>query len=126
MKKNIIIAIFTFFMFGSVINFAQASSVMEPQWAEFCPPLYENAVFKPQKENSKKDMENNYWALRRAKFEKAVTECKVISKDSTELNACFMRVANLEKNKSAQRSEAKYERSVELNQKIRDGGYWWY
>lgn len=105
---------------------AKAESVLEPQWAEFCPPLYENAVFKPQKTNSKRDLENNYWALRKAKFEKSVMECKAYSKDSKDLTSCFSRVANIERNKSAQRSEAKYERTTEINQQMRDGGYWWY
>ena len=126
MRKYIILSLMLLSITGYSVNKADASSVLEPQWAEFCPPLYENVVFKPQKSNSKRDMENNYWALRRAKFEKSITECKVLSKDATELNACFMRVSNLEKNKNAQRAEAKYEKSVELNQQIRDGGYWWY
>lgn len=126
MKKIIVLGIFLFLITGYLSNKADAASVLEPQWAEFCPPLYENVVFKSQRSNSKRDMENNYWALRRAKFEKSITECKVISKDSSELNACFMRVANIEKNKNTQRSEAKYEKSVEIDQQIRDGGYWWY
>ena len=31
-----------------------------------------------------KNMENNYWALRKAKFDKSIAECKVISKTSSE------------------------------------------
>lgn len=106
--------------------FVLAESVTEPQWAEFCPPLYENAVFKPSKENSKRNLENNYWALRRVKFQKSIMECKTISKSQAELNVCYGRVANIEKNKTKQRSEAKYERNADLNTQIRDGGYWWY
>ena len=83
-------------------------NVMEPQWAEFCPPLYENAQFKPTKENSKRNLENNYWALRRAKFQKSIMECKTLSKTQSELNMCYGRVANIEKNKTKQRKEAKY------------------
>ena len=78
--KKIILLFAIFFSFFFVNTSANAVSVLEPQWAEFCPPLYENAVFKPAKENSKRDLENNYWALRKAKFEKSIMECKVISK----------------------------------------------
>jgi len=109
-----------------VINNAAQATVMEPQWSEFCPPLYENAVFKPAKENSKRNMENNYWALRRAKFEKSIVECKAISQNAQELGVCFSRVANIERNKSSQRKEARYEKNEDLNMQIRDGGYWWY
>ncbi len=126
MKKYIIFTFLLVYAFFFISKNAYASSVLEPQWAEFCPPLYENAVFKPQKANSKRDMENNYWALRKAKFDKSIMECKTLSKDVNQLNACFMRIANLERNKNTQRSEEKYEKSVELNQQIRDGGYWWY
>ena len=103
-----------------------AESVMEPQWAEFCPPLYENAEFKPAKENSKRNLENNYWALRRVKFQKAIMECKTLSKTPNELNLCYGRVANIEKNKTKQRKDAKYEHNSDLDRQIRDGGYWWY
>ena len=108
------------------IEFSFAQSVMEPQWAEFCPPLYENAVFIPAKENSKKNMENNYWALRKAKFDKSIAECKAYAKNSQELGICFNRVANLERNKNNQRIEAKIEKQEDLNTQIRDGGFWWY
>ena len=105
---------------------AKAESVTEPQWSEFCPPLYENAVFKKTKRNSKKNMENNYWALRKVKFQKSILECKVLSKNSGSLSECFSRVANLENNKTNQRTEAKNERNNDLNTEIQDGGYWWY
>ena len=96
---------------------------MEPQWAEFCPPLYENAVFKKaDKANSKRYMENNYWALRKAKFDKSIAECKAYAKDQHELNACFARVANLERNKTAQRAGAKQERNADLDREIFDSG----
>ena len=109
-----------------VVNSASQAAVMEPQWSEFCPPLYENAIFKPAKENSKRNMENNYWALRRAKFEKSIAECKAISQNAQELGVCYSRVANIEKNKSSQRKEAKYEKQDDINMQIRDGGYWWF
>lgn len=125
MKNKLIISII---MLSLVLpmSFVSAESVTEPQWAEFCPPLYENAVFKPAKENSKRNLENNYWALRRVKFQKSIMECKTISKTQAELNVCYGRVANIEKNKTKQRSDAKYERNSDLNTQIRDGGYWWY
>ncbi|MBQ7287840.1 MAG: hypothetical protein IJW73_08785 [Candidatus Gastranaerophilales bacterium] len=124
--KKIILLFAIFFSFFFVNTSANAVSVLEPQWAEFCPPLYENAVFKPAKENSKRDLENNYWALRKAKFEKSIMECKVISKTPAELNQCYGRVANLEKNKTQQKREAKYERNDDLHLQIMDGGHWWY
>ncbi|MBQ9246426.1 hypothetical protein IJ182_09190 [bacterium] len=126
MKKYIILSLFVLAFIGISADSAKAESVIEPQWAEFCPPLYENAVFKPAKENSKRNMENNYWALRKAKFEKSITECKVISKTQSELGMCYSRVANLERNKNNQRKEAQYEKNDKINQQIRDGGYWWY
>lgn len=126
MKKILLIIAFIFVACNVTVNSAQADSVLEPQWAEFCPPLYENVVFKPAKPNSKRDMENNYWALRKAKFDKSIAECKAMAKSSEELGVCFSRVANLEKNKSNQRSVAKQEKNSDLNMQIRDGGYWWY
>lgn len=126
MKKLIFLFALLFFSVGFSITKAYAESVIEPQWSEFCPPLYENVVFKPAKANSKRNMENNYWALRKAKFDKSVAECKVISKNDSELGACFGRVVNLERNKTAQRTQSKYESNAEVNMQIRDGGYWWY
>lgn len=126
MKKLLLLSALFLMTVGFSVSRANAESVIEPQWAEFCPPLYENVVFKPSKANSKRNMENNYWALRKAKFDKSVAECKVISKNDKELGACFGRVANLERNKSAQRSQAKAEANAEINSQIRDGGYWWY
>lgn len=123
-NKPIIIVILLCFIIP--MPFVLAESVTEPQWAEFCPPLYENAVFKPAKENSKRNLENNYWALRRVKFQKSIMECKTISKTQAELNVCYGRVANIEKNKTKQRNDAKYEKNADLNTQIRDGGYWWY
>jgi len=125
MKKTII-TLTLLLGFIAPMPLTMAESVLEPQWAEFCPPLYENAVFKPAKENSKRNLENNYWALRRVKFQKSIMECKTLSKSQAELNACFGRVANIEKNKTKQRKDAKYERNDDLNMQIRDGGYWWY
>ena len=95
--KKYFIMIAILFGFIVPINFVNASSVLEPQWAEFCPPLYENAVYKPAKENSKRNLENNYWALRRVKFQKAIMECKTISKTQADLNMGYGRVANIEK-----------------------------
>ena len=126
MKKYIFAILFLISIMCFAVQTSEAASVLEPQWAEFCPPLYENVVFKPARANSKRDMENNYWALRKAKFDKSIAECKVISKNANELGACFSRVANLERNKTNQRNEAKYERNAEINQQIQDGGYWWY
>jgi len=126
MKKIYLLSALALILCSTNINIATAESVLEPQWAEFCPPLYENVVFKPQRENSKRDMENNYWALRKAKFEKSIMECKVISKTPEALGACYGRIVNIEKNKTAQRTEAKYEKYTETDQQIRDGGYWWY
>ena len=99
--KKLILAVFILFIANSLSNQSLAESVLEPQWAEFCPPLYENVVFKPAKENSKRNMENNYWALRKAKFDKSIAECKAFSKNSAELGVCYSRVANLEKNKKS-------------------------
>ena len=124
--KRYFIMIAILFGFIVPINFVNASSVLEPQWAEFCPPLYENAVYKPAKENSKRNLENNYWALRRVKFQKAIMECKTISKTQADLNMCYGRVANIEKNKTKQRKDAKYEYNSDQDRQIRDGGYWWY
>ena len=124
MKKTIILTMLFGLLVSPMTVFAE--NVMEPQWAEFCPPLYENAQFKPTKENSKRNLENNYWALRRAKFQKSIMECKTLSKTQSELNLCYGRVANIEKNKTKQRKEAKYERNSDLDRQIRDGGYWWY
>ena len=71
-------------------------------------------------------MENNYWALRKVKFEKSVAECKAYSKTSSELGACYSRIVNLENNKNKQRGDAKYEKQMDERNQIRDGGYWWY
>ena len=71
-------------------------------------------------------MENNYWALRKVKFEKSVAECKAYSKTSAELGACYSRIVNLENNKNKQRGDAKYEKQMDERNQIRDGGYWWY
>lgn len=123
MKKLLYLLVFAFaFNLIPVIS-VSAESIMEPQWSEFCPPLYENAVFKKaDKSNSKRYMENNYWALRKAKFEKSIAECKAYAKDQVELNTCFSRVANLERNKTAQRSGAKQERNADLDREIFDSG----
>ena len=126
MKKNLIISLLAIASFFVIQNCANAENVLEPQWAEFCPPLYENAVFKPAKENSKRNMENNYWALRKVKFEKSIAECKAYSKTSSELGACYSRIVNLENNKNRQRGDAKYEKQMDERNQIRDGGYWWY
>ena len=126
MKKSFIISLLAIASFFMIQNFAEAESVLEPQWAEFCPPLYENAVFKPAKQNSKRNMENNYWALRKVKFEKSVAECKAYSKTSAEPGACYSRIVNLENNKNKQRGDAKYEKQMDERNQIRDGGYWWY
>ena len=124
--NKIIITVFALLIIGFSYNLAKAESVLEPQWAEFCPPLYENAVFKPSKENSKRNKENNYWALRKVKFEKSILECKTISKTPSELSVCYSRVVNLERNKNNQRKDAKYEANMDENRQIFDGGYWWY
>ena len=126
MKKYILYSLMAFTIIFSMQNSSKAESILEPQWAEFCPPLYENAVFKPAKENSKRNMENNYWALRKVKFEKSIAECKAISKSAEDLGACFSRVANLERNKNKQRSDANYEKRQNENTQMRDGRYWWY
>lgn len=126
MNKKVLLTLLMFSVIGFYFGISQAESVIEPQWAEFCPPLYENAVFKPAKENSKRNKENNYWALRKVKFEKSILECKVMAKTQNELGACFSRVANLERNKNNQRKEAKYESNADINMQIRDSGYLWY
>jgi len=122
MKKIFILMVFMAVL--GLIAPGHCVSVMEPQWAEFCPPLYENAVFKKSAENSKRYMENNYWALRRVKFEKSVAECKAVARNQDELNNCFARVANIERNKTAQRKNARYEKFEDEDRAIRDG--WWY
>ncbi len=126
MKK---ILLFTIFIASCILlsqNISYSETITEPQWSEFAPPLYENAIFKKTKLNSKKYMENNYWALRRVKFQKSILECKVLSKKSSDLSACYARVANLENNKNNQRTQQKNERNSDLNIEIQDGGYWWY
>ena len=125
MKKSIIFGFFALLIAGMNVSIA-SESVIEPQWAEFCPPLYENVTFKHSRENSKRDMENNYWALRKAKFEKSVAECKVLAKSQNELGACYARVANLERNKNNQKTQAKNDKMQDTALQIRDGGYWWY
>ncbi len=126
MKKIIYTVVLMLMLSAVSVNTAEAESVLEPQWSEFCPPLYENVIFKPAKQNSKRNMENNYWALRKAKFDKSIAECKALSKSTKELGICYSRVANLEKNKTNQRNQAKYEENADINMQIRDGGYWWY
>jgi len=126
MKKSIVFSLCTLFVLGCNISFGESASVTEPQWAEFCPPLYENATFKHAKENSKRDLENNYWALRKVKFEKSVAECKVLAKSQSELGSCYARVANIERNKSNQRQQARNEKLEDTSVQIRDGGFWWY
>ena len=71
-------------------------------------------------------MEVTLTAFCQDRFEKAVMECKVISKTPEMLNQCYGRVANLEKNKTKQRQDAKYERNDDLQIQIMDGGHWWY
>jgi hypothetical protein len=107
-------------------NIGNSENITEPLWSEFCQPIYEFAVFKNTKLNSKKYLENNYWALRRVKFQKAVLECKVLSKNQNDLSSCYSRVANLEQNKTNQRNEALYEKNSDTDREIQDGGYWWY
>lgn len=126
MKKLIYLFIFMIMMSAYITNTAKAENITEPQWSEFCPPLYEHAVFKETKFNSKKYMENNYWALRRVKFQKAILECKVLSKNQNDLGSCYSRVANLEQNKNNQRNSARNENNENTNMEIQDGGYWWY
>lgn len=126
MKKNIVFLFFVFSVCVFIQNQASCASVMEPQWGEFCPPMYENAVFKTDSDNSSKYRENNYWALRKVKFDKSVLECKVISKTQSELNTCFARVANIEKNKTNQKREAKYERNADYDREIKESATWWY
>ena len=125
MKKLLLFIIVSSFIV-IIPDIVNAQSVTEPQWSEFAPPLYENAVFKKTKFNSKKYMENNYWALRRVKFQKSILECKVLSKKASDLSACYARVANLENNKNNQRTQQNNERNSDLNMEIQDGGYWWY
>ena len=80
MKKILLFSIFALMAGFGIQQYAHSASVMEPQWAEFCLPLYENAVFKKADDNSKRYAENNYWALRRVKFEKSVWNAKHIQK----------------------------------------------
>lgn len=126
MKKLLLICALLLVSNAVAFNAAKAESVLEPQWSEFCPPLYENAVFKPAKENSKRNMENNYWALRKAKFEKSIAECKAYSKNANDLGVCYSRVSSLERNKNSQRQSAKIEKNSDTRNEIMDGGYWWY
>ena len=84
MRKSLLFSVCVLIVANCSISFG-STSVIEPQWAEFCPPLYENATFKHAKENSKRNLENNYWALRRAKFEKSVAGCNVLVKSKNEL-----------------------------------------
>ena len=126
MKKMLIVFALLFTASVTLNNAVMAESVLEPQWSEFCPPLYENVVFKPAKENSKRNMENNYWALRKAKFDKSIAECKAMSKSTKDLGVCYSRVANLERNKNSQRQTARAEKDIDTKNQIYDGGYWWY
>ncbi len=126
MKKIILICTLILMSGVTINNVVKAESVLEPQWAEFCPPLYENAVFKHAKANSKRDMENNYWALRKVKFEKSIAECKAMSKSSEDLGVCYSRVSVLERNKNTQRQNARVEKDIDTRNQIYDGGYWWF
>ncbi len=121
--KKIFVFFFLFTAVLSYLNIASAESITEPQWSEFCPPLYEHAEFKQTKRNSSKNIENNYWALRRVKFQKSILECKVLSKNGSELSSCYARVANLEQNKTNKRNEAKSEYNYNLQLQIQDGWY---
>ena len=121
MKKILYILLFIFALNFIPVDTVSADSVMEPNWSEFCPPLYENAVFKKARKNTKRYMENNYWALRKVKFEKEITECKAYSKNASELNTCYKRVANLEKNKTNQRNAQKAEWAENQDRQIMDG-----
>ena len=53
MRKSLLFSVCVLIVANCSISFG-STSVIEPQWAEFCPPLYENATFKHAKENSKK------------------------------------------------------------------------
>ena len=120
MKKILCILLFLLALNFIPFDTASAENVMEPNWGEFCPPLYENAVFKKARKNTKRNMENNYWALRKAKFQKSIAECKAYSENASELNACYKRVANIEKNKTNQRNIAKSEWEATQDRQIMD------
>jgi len=114
-KKFMTIGLITTVAMGVNCTWA---SVFEPQWSEFCPPNYQNAVFR---KGNKPGMytENNYWAVRRVQFEKGKRECRTYTDIQTQ-NACYQRLADIERNKTIQRKAAKAERYYEEDREIRE------
>lgn len=97
----------------------------EPQWNEFCPPEYLNAVqkveikpnpfaqvllcysiigipFAVHKSHKYNDaMSNNYWYRRKMQFDNEIAMCKQYSSSDGQLS-CYMNIRQLEFNKTAQ------------------------
>jgi len=89
-----------------IINTTPAVSYAnEPKWEEFCEVGYENAIQK-EKENifsiinfvKAERVKNNYWAERRATFEKAVKHCNTL--EETSRNYCYAEVRKTETEKN--------------------------
>ena len=97
------------------------ASIFEPQWSEFCPPNYQNAVFR-KGEKAGMYSENNYWALRRVQFERGIRECRSY-KDIETQNACYNRLVDIERNKTVQRKDANAERYYEEDREIMEQYY---
>lgn len=100
----------------------QAANIFEPQWSEFCPPNYQYATFRKGKKAGMYS-ENNYWAVRRAEFERAKKQCRSYTDMATQ-NACYQRLVDIERNKTVQRKSAKAERYYEEDREIREQYYY--
>lgn len=120
--KKIFVFIFSLVLLCNICIMQNAkASIFEPQWSEFCPPKYQNAVFrKGEKPGMYK--ENNYWAVRRVQFEKSKRECRSYQDIATQ-NACYQRMVDIERNKSVQRKAAKAERYYEEDREIMEQFY---
>lgn len=80
--------------------------ITAPKWEEFCEPGYENATASDKKDvlnvvsviQSARD-KKNYWAQRRASFDKFLNHCKTIVDDS-ERGVCYTDLRRLENEKN--------------------------
>lgn len=106
MKKKLIIT--AMILVGAALT-AKASTMLEPEWTEFCPPRYCDS----NKNKFSKDA--TYWYKRRMQFEKALAKCSTYS--GAQLDSCYneIRAAEARKNKVWEvRQEEKY-RTTEYN-----------
>jgi hypothetical protein len=80
-------------LFGVTNIIAEASTILEPEWTEFCPPVYCDS------NSSKFSKDATYWYKRRMQFEKSLTKCSSFS--GSQLDRCYdeLRAAEERKNK---------------------------